>query len=106
MRLYYYFFHNHLLPNWFLLLNKISLCGILDWPLVLFASLFLFDNPHANAQKMKLYFILMNCYPLALILLSWLSFQLFAVNPIFAAVFPAIPVLVYCGIVIVVLFFA
>jgi hypothetical protein len=42
MRLYNFFFHNHLLPKWFLLSNKISLCGVLAWPLVLFASFFMF----------------------------------------------------------------
>lgn len=106
MGLYNYFFHNDQLPKWLLLLNKISLCGILAWPLVLFASLFMFDNPNVNVRKMKVYFILLNCYPLALILMSWLSFKLYAVNPLLSAVFPAIPVLTYCCIVILVMFFA
>src|ERR1700761_3654543 len=106
MRLYNYFFHNNQLPKWLLLLNKISLFGILAWPLVLFASLFMFDNPHVNVRKMTVYCILLNCYPLALILLSWLSYRLYPVNPILAAVFPAIPVLIYLCIVVLVMFFA
>jgi hypothetical protein len=106
MRLYNYFFHNDLLPKWLLLLNKISLFGILAWPLVLFASLFMFDNPNVNMRKMTIYCILLNCYPLALILLSFLSYKLYSINPILAAVFPAIPVLLYLCIVILVMFFA
>lgn len=57
-------------------------------------------------RKMTVYCILLNCYPLALLLMSWLSYRLYAVNPILAAAFPAIPVLFYCCVVILVMFFA
>jgi hypothetical protein len=106
MRLYHYLFHNDHLPNWFVSLNKISLSGMIAWPVIFFVSLFMFDDPNANMRERTIYWVLLNCYPLALLLMSWLSLKTYRVNPVLAAIFPAIPVLVYTCALILGIFFA
>ena len=68
------------MPKWLLRLNYISLAGIIAWPLVCFCSLFMFDDPHIDVHQTTIWFILLNCYPVLLVLLSWLSFRTFRVN--------------------------
>ncbi|MBS1661669.1 MAG: hypothetical protein JST68_11540 [Bacteroidetes bacterium] len=72
----------------------------------MFGCLFMFDDPNVNVPKMAIYCILVNCYPLALVLLSWLSFKLYGVNPILATVLPVITILIYCGLFILGVYFA
>ncbi len=95
MRLINYLFRNKELPLWFRRLNYISLAGACGWPLVFFVSLFMFDDPNANVNKRTVYWILINCYPIFLLILSLISYKLFRRSPIVAAIFPSIPIACY-----------
>ncbi len=52
----------------FIVLRIISLLPILAWPFVFFGSIFMFDDPNANLNLRWLLFILINGYPVILIL--------------------------------------
>ena len=86
---YNYVFKQHELPSWIIRLNLGSLAGILAWPFVFFGSIFMFDNP-PDGEPVELYFILLNCYPFLLILMTFCSYKLFKFNRIISALLPAI----------------
>lgn len=58
------------------ILNYATLLFILIWPLVFFATVFMFDNPD-NVFVTWFIFILINSYPFMIIGLIILSFKLF-----------------------------
>ena len=91
---YNYVFKQDQLPPWIIYLNLGSLAGILAWPLVSFGSLFMFDNP-GDDVPVYLYFILINCYPFLLILMTFCSYKLFKVNRVISALLPAASLLFY-----------
>jgi len=99
-----FIFRNKDLPRWIVNLNYICLAGIIAWPLVLFVSIFLFDHPNNLAQT-YLIFILMNCYPLVLIVLTWFSFKTFRFNRILSALFPLVVICGYLFVLFMMLFF-
>ena len=94
MNLWNYIFKNQGLPKWIVYLNYASLSAIFVWPLVFFCSIFMFDNPD-NVNMTYFGFILINCYPILLILLSYLSFRIFYLSKVVSAVLPTITLLVY-----------
>jgi len=94
MKFWNHIFKNKTHPKWLVRLNNISLSGIFLWPFVLFISIFLFDHP-TNLKATYGYFFLINSYPIALLLLTWLSFKVYPTSKILAATFPIIPIIVY-----------
>jgi hypothetical protein len=92
--LYNYVFRQNALPPWIIYLNLGSLVGILAWPLVFFGSIFLADNPK-EGDSTFLHIVLIDCYPLLLILVTYVSYKLFRVNRIVSAILPIIPILFY-----------
>jgi len=93
-RFYNYVFKQGELPSWIIYLNLGSLAGILAWPLVFFGSMFMFDNP-SDEENTFSHFILLNCYPLLLILITFCSYKLFKVNRIISVLLPAISIVFY-----------
>ena len=91
---YNYVFKQNELPSWIIYLNLGSLLGILAWPLVFFGSMFMFDNPR-DEDRTFLYFILLNCYPFLLILMTFCSYKLFRMNRIISALLPATSLVFY-----------
>jgi len=91
---YNYVFKQNELPSWIIYLNLGSLAGILAWPLVFFGSMFMFDNPH-DGDDTFLHFILLNCYPLLLILITFCSYKLFKASRIISALLPILPLVFY-----------
>jgi len=105
MKWFDYIFKNTEPPLWLRRLNYISLAGVIAWPLAAFTSIFLYDNPNSDFPHRRLYFILLNTYPLILLILSFLSFKLSRRSPVLAAILPSIPITAY-AIVIGFMFFA
>jgi len=83
---YHYVFYQRDLPNWIVNLNYGSLMGIIAWPLIFFASIFLFDS-HNTHQAYREFFLL-NLYPFILILITFISYKVFKFNRIIAAILP------------------
>ena len=94
MNILNYVFRNKDLPGWIVYLNYASLSGIIVWPLVLFGSIFLFDHPQ-NLYSTFLTVILIDSYPLPLILLTYLSFRVFHFNRLISATPPLIVLIGY-----------
>src|SRR5437870_4258886 len=76
-------------PLWFKILNLTFLLPIIFWPLVLFASIFLFDAP-GNFLVGLLFFLLIITYPLYLITLLILNARLFKKSRIIATLLPIV----------------
>jgi hypothetical protein len=82
------------LPSWIIALNYIALIPALVWPIVFFASIFMFDNPK-NAGATFLLFLLINSYPLILLANMHFSFMLFNKNKVLSAILPLIPLVAF-----------
>ncbi|UEG50858.1 hypothetical protein LK994_05135 [Ferruginibacter lapsinanis] len=80
---------NKALPKWFIRLNFLGLSAIVVWPLVFFASIFMFDNPK-NFGLTFLLFLLIIAYPLLFIGNMMLSIRLFATQKTIAVLLPLI----------------
>src|SRR5579871_2125267 len=106
MSFFSYIFKNTELPLWLRRLNYISLAGVIAWPLIAFGSLFMFDDPNGNYHTRLIYFVLLNLYPVYLLLLTFLSFKLYRLSPLIAAILPCIPIATYAAIVVLFVFFA
>ena len=104
MRWFDYVFQNTESPQWLRRLNYISLAGILAWPLIAISSLFTFNLPKNDFQWWLIYLILINIYPVYLLVISFLSFKVYRISPVVAAILPSIPLLGYVivGVIIVV----
>jgi len=92
--LYNYVFKQQELPSWIVNLNYGSLLGILACPFVFYGSIFMFDNPKDESATFT-NFVLVNCYSIVLVLVTFLSFKLFRINKIISAVFPSLVIVFY-----------
>lgn len=77
-------------PKWFTRINSLSILPIYVWPGFFYFTIFLFDNPETTVWE----FILLNSYPVWLLLLSRLSYLLFKKSVLIATL---IPVLITLG---------
>jgi len=84
---YNFIFQQKNLPSWIVYLNYGSLAGIFAWPFVVFGSIFMFDNPK-NINETYLEVFLVDSYPVLLILITFLSFKLFRLSRVVAAILP------------------
>ena len=91
---YNFIFFQDRLPKWIVRLNYVSLAGIIPWPLVAFASIFIFDNPQ-DMNTAYLEFFLLTGYPIILLIITFFSFKLFPFSKGIAAALPIIPILLY-----------
>ena len=73
-------------PLWFKVLNLTFLLPCIAYPLVLFGSIFLFDNPN-NLLLTFLLFIAVNSYPLFFIGIFILNAKLFGKSKMLAIFF-------------------
>jgi len=87
-------FKNEGLPRWIVFLNYASLLGIVAWPFVVFGSIFMFDHPK-NFNNTALLVLLVDCYPLYLLVLTYFSFRLFRFSKLVSALLPLIPLTGY-----------
>jgi hypothetical protein len=94
MNIFNYIFRNKDLPRWIVFLNYACLSGILVWPLVFFASIFMFDNP-SDENKTFSQFILINSYPLLLMLITFVSFKVFHRSKLVSVMLPSMAILSY-----------
>jgi len=100
LRSYYnYIFLQKDLPKWIIYLNYGSLLGILPWPLVAFGSIFMFDNPK-NINTTYLEVGLIVCYPILLMLITFISFRIFKFSRLIAAFLPISILLFYLFLII------
>ena len=74
-------------PIWFKIVNLTFLIPIIFWPIVFFASIFLFDNP-SNFFLTLILFLIIIAYPLYLLILVILNARLFRINRLIATIFP------------------
>ena len=88
-KVFNYIFKNQSLPRWIVYLNYASLSAIIVWPLVFFGSIFMFDNPQ-NLNSTFINFMLINSYPLLLMVLTYISFRIFQFSKLISAVIPTI----------------
>jgi hypothetical protein len=86
-RIYHFVFEQKELPKWIILLNNVSLSGILCWPVMIFGSIFLFDD-HSYAGNMYILAILLATYPFLLILITFISYAIFKLSKTISAIFP------------------
>ncbi len=61
----------------FLILSILSILPAIFYPLVIFASFFLFDDPNANLNLVGLLFILSWTYPFILLFNLWVAFKIY-----------------------------
>ncbi len=66
----------HSLPKWLIAVNVVMMLPILAEPLVFYASIFIFDNPH-NMPLAMLVFFAINSYSLVLAGCAALSIRLY-----------------------------
>ena len=66
----------HSLPKWIIAVNVVMMLPILAAPLVFYASIFIFDNPH-NMTLAMLVFFAINSYSLVLAGCAALSIRLY-----------------------------
>jgi hypothetical protein len=95
MKLFDYIFKNEELPLWIRRLNYISLAGVIAWPLVAFGSLFMTDDPNTDTNHVLVWMLLLDAYPLYLLILSYASFKLFRFSPVASAILACIPIACY-----------
>jgi hypothetical protein len=76
-------------PVWFRIINLTILIPVIFWPVVLFGSIFIFDNP-GNFFLTLLLFVLILAYPIYLFFLLKLNKRLFRFNRLIATLFPLI----------------
>ncbi len=77
------------LPKWFKILNLSILLPILLWPLIFFATIFFFDNPH-NLFYTFLLFLFVNAYPFYLAILALINIKLYTWNKLIGLILPII----------------
>ncbi|MDP4217561.1 MAG: hypothetical protein Q8927_15275 [Bacteroidota bacterium] len=94
MNIFNYIFKNEELPRWIVLLNYACLSGIFIWPIIVFASVFMFDNP-SDENKTYVQVILIDSYPLLLMLITFVSFKIFRLSKLISAMLPSIVILAY-----------
>jgi hypothetical protein len=99
---YNYVFKQDKLPSWIIYLNLGSLLGILAWPVVFFGSMVMHYPQDENPNF--LYFILLNCYPFLLIIMTFCSYKLFRMNRIVSALLPVTSLVFYLILFIKILF--
>jgi uncharacterized membrane protein (DUF485 family) len=75
------------LPKWFKVLNLSLLLPIILWPIILFSTIFFFDNP-SNILIPIFLFFLVNAYPLYLFILAWLNTKLFTRQKLLGVLLP------------------
>lgn len=76
------------LPIWFRILNSIILLPMLLWPFVFYITVFFFDHPDHSVIALLL-FIVVNIYPLYLVLLAYLNTLLFKSNKVLGIILPS-----------------
>ena len=76
------------LPSRFKWINCFILIPILLWPLVFFSTLFMGDDPNANTTKLLILFVVVNLYPLYLLVIFELNARLYKRIKIAAYVLP------------------
>jgi len=86
------FFNTDGLPTWFIIVNILNLALILAWPIVAFMSVFMLDKPNPSIWIILSY-ILINVYPLFLILNLILTFKLYKRNKTIAIILTVLPLL-------------
>lgn len=85
-------FDTRTLPKWFVRFSYGSLYPIAFWPLIFFASIFLFDHPE-NFLLTLFYFILMVSYPIIFLAIIIASFKIYPRQKVVAILLPFIPFL-------------
>lgn len=83
------YFSDNNYPLWFKILNFVSLIPILVWPFIVFGSIFLLDNPK-NLFFTLITIILVDAYPLYLILIAIFSFKSYNKNRLISILLPLI----------------
>ncbi len=81
------YFKSDTLPRWFKFLNLSILLPILLWPLIFFTTIFFFDNP-SNLIMTFILFIIVNAYPLYLIILVLINAKLYTWNKLLGLILP------------------
>lgn len=85
------------IPRWYVYYASLSVVPILAWPMVFFATIFIFDNP-PNFFMAFLLFCLIVIYPIYLMFILTRSLRLFRKNQkVLAMILPIIPILVFIG---------
>jgi hypothetical protein len=87
-------FKNKNIPLWLRILNLILISPILIWPLLLFVSVFLLDNPQ-NILTTLLAIFLIVTYPIYLLSIAYFSFKFYNKNIVFAILLPLIPIMLF-----------
>jgi hypothetical protein len=77
------------IPKWFKFFNLCILLPILIWPLIFYTTIFFFDKPK-NIALTFLLFILVNIYPVYLIIIAYLNSLLFQKNKVLGSLLPSI----------------
>jgi hypothetical protein len=94
MKIFDYIFKNQSLPQWILNLNYACLSAIIVWPFVFYGSIFMFDNPK-NPGLTFIWFILINSYPILLLVFTYISFKTFQYSKVISMLIPTILLLGY-----------
>src|SRR5690606_38641828 len=89
-------FDTKALPKWFVIYSYSSLYPILLWPLIVYPSLFFFDNPGTLALAFII-FILIISYPIIFLVLTVIGFKTYRKNKLIASLLPLIPI--SCGLI-------
>ncbi len=80
-------------PFWIVLLNYISLAGLIFYPLTAIAQ-YARQGDHSFYQPTAFEYLLIYIYPFILMLISWVSYTIFDSNKIISAALP-ITVLIF-----------
>jgi hypothetical protein len=86
------YFKSDKLPRWFKFLNLSILLPILLWPLIFFTTIFFFDNP-SNLIMIFILFIIVNAYPIYLIILVLINAKLYTWNKWLGLILPFVIIL-------------
>lgn len=85
------FFNSGNIPRWFIYYNYFGLYPILFWPLIFYASIFLFDNPSNIALTYGIFFSII-MYPVAYLGILSLSSRLFHRFRLIAVLLPTVSI--------------
>ncbi len=81
-------------PIWIVLLNYVSLSGILLYPITALAN-YARSGDYSFYQPTRLEYLIIYTYPAILILMTWLSYKIFRISKIISAILPIMVIIFY-----------